>query len=386
MAVTEVGRLFTFGLGEDGQLGHGDTSNRNVPVEVGGARFRGARIVYAAAGYNHSGVVTSEGGVWTWGRGQYGQLGHWHNDEVNQPVPKEVEGGLGGAKAVMLAAGFAHTMVVTGDGALWGCGWGAHGQLGVGHRAGRWSPVRVGAEEAFGQSRVLLVPKEVAESEQISEVAKALYETQRAWADDGVPPMQMQAQAPKAALNDLIVNFFSTKGESNDAGCTIAETELRAITVFQLKDVRAHIERRCESEGWLNSLDQAKLTPATVHLYAANDYVIMVATSKRKCAYIELVAEGAQKPKWFCSHWWGEPVLDFVACVETHAEDHYGPPQLDEYDIPTGVLLPDEGAAYWLRAAVTNPSAVVTPLSVVVLRLQSPVGTRPITLALDLLR
>ena len=97
---------------------------------------------------------------------------------------------------------------------------------------------------------------------------------------------------------------------------------MRAITVFQLKDVRTHIERRCEPEGWLNSRDQAKLTPATVHLYAANDYVIMAATAKRKCAYVELVAEGAQKPKWFCSHWWGEPVFDFVACVETHAEDH----------------------------------------------------------------
>ena len=57
MAVTEVGRLFTFGAGDNGQLGHGDRSKRNVPVEVGGARFRGARIVYGAAGGNHSGMV-----------------------------------------------------------------------------------------------------------------------------------------------------------------------------------------------------------------------------------------------------------------------------------------------------------------------------------------
>ena len=134
MAVTEVGRLFTFDYGENGRLGHGDRSNRNVPVEVGGARFRGARIVYAAAGGIHSGVVTSEGGVWTWGSGICGALGH--NDEEHQLVPKEMEG-LGGGKAVMLAAGYAHTMVVTGDGALWGCGRGAHGELGVGDRADR---------------------------------------------------------------------------------------------------------------------------------------------------------------------------------------------------------------------------------------------------------
>ena len=106
------------------------------------------------------------------------------------------------------------------------------------------------------------------------------------------------------------------------AGCSIEETERRAITVPQLKGVRTHIERRCESEGWVNSLDQAKLMPKTVNLYVANDHVIMPATSVRKCAYVELVAAGAQSPKWFCSHWWGEPVFDFVACVETHAMDH----------------------------------------------------------------
>ena len=124
MAVTEVGRLFTFGYGGNGQLGHGDMQHRNVPVEVGGARFRGARIVYAAAGLYHSGVVTSEGGVWTWGSGLHGKLGH--NDEERQLVPREVEGELGGGKAVMLAAGFAHTMVVTGEWALWGCGRGEY--------------------------------------------------------------------------------------------------------------------------------------------------------------------------------------------------------------------------------------------------------------------
>ena len=90
-------------------------------MEVGGARFRGARVVFAAAGILHSGVVTSGGRVWTWGFGGRGRLGH--NDEQDQLVPREVAGELGGGRAVMLAAGYAHTMVVTHDGALWGCFW-----------------------------------------------------------------------------------------------------------------------------------------------------------------------------------------------------------------------------------------------------------------------
>jgi hypothetical protein len=48
-------------------------------------------------------------------------------------------------------------MVVMHDGAPWGCGWGVYGQLGVGDRANRLTLVRVGSEEGFGQSGVLMV-------------------------------------------------------------------------------------------------------------------------------------------------------------------------------------------------------------------------------------
>ena len=41
-------------------------------------------------------------------------------DAYDQVVPMEVAGEIGGSKAVMLAAGGEHTMVVTHDGALWG--------------------------------------------------------------------------------------------------------------------------------------------------------------------------------------------------------------------------------------------------------------------------
>ena len=122
-----------------------------MPVEVGGARFE-APDVYAAAGCDHSGVVTSEGAYGAWGYGLYGKLGH--NDQEDQLVPKEIEGdGRGQGRH----AG----RVCAHDG-----GDGRRGAVGlrqgltvswVGDRAGRWVPVRVGAEEAFGQSRVLMV-------------------------------------------------------------------------------------------------------------------------------------------------------------------------------------------------------------------------------------
>ena len=113
----------------------------------------------------------------------------------------------------------------------------------------------------------------------------------------------------------------------------------------------AHIRRRCKAEGWTAKkkvgeqwVEDYRFTPKTLNLYGANEYFIMPASKPRQCAYVELVAVGAQKPRWFCSHWWGEPVLDFVACVKTHAMDH-------GYD---------DAAAYWVCAYVpqlpSNPS------------------------------
>ena len=48
MAVTAGGRLYTWGWGEYGQLGHGDTGNRLVPTLVGAWAFGGSAVVMAA--------------------------------------------------------------------------------------------------------------------------------------------------------------------------------------------------------------------------------------------------------------------------------------------------------------------------------------------------
>ncbi len=155
LVVTGTGRLFAFGKGEEGQLGLGDRTSRDVPVEVGPGCLGRAIIVYAAAGSAHSGVVTSGGRVWTWGTAVQGRLGH--NNEEDQLVPRELEGQFGGARARSLAAGGAHTMVLTTCGAVWGFGYGEEGQLGVGDRDDRHAPVRVGGDDAFGQSKVRMV-------------------------------------------------------------------------------------------------------------------------------------------------------------------------------------------------------------------------------------
>lgn len=79
-------QILSWGDGEDGKLGHGDTLTLDTPKLIDSLLSK--RIFYIACGGAHSAAITSEGELYTWGQGQYGRLGH--GDEVSQFTPKLV--------------------------------------------------------------------------------------------------------------------------------------------------------------------------------------------------------------------------------------------------------------------------------------------------------
>ena len=138
---------------------------------------------------------------------------------------------------------------------------------------------------------------------------------------------------PQPALEDF-ADLHAT-----GAGCKIPQTELRGINLRQLNAVYKHLNRRCVPERWRNFFKQ-ELEPKIVTLYDLTRYVIRPATFQRQCAYVELVATRAQRPRWFVSHWWGEHIFDFIACLTAHARDRM-PNEI--YDSP-----------YWVCAYANN--------------------------------
>ena len=111
-------------------------------------------------------------------------------------------------------------------------------------------------------------------------------------------------------LDRYAVGYPGTKPESVSmagGGCKIKLAEHRAITLPQLRAVKAQIGRRCPAEGWTTWKGEP-LTPATVALYDVNTFVILPGTVTLQCSFVELLATGPQLPKWFVSHWWGESV------------------------------------------------------------------------------
>ena len=62
------------------------------------------------------------------------------------------------------------------------------------------------------------------------------------------------------------------------------------------------------------------IDPPKACLYDVNSKVIVPATKPAEVSMVEfMAADGPQPPEWFCSHWWGEPISDFLVCLEQHA-------------------------------------------------------------------
>jgi alpha-tubulin suppressor-like RCC1 family protein len=143
--IMQDGSLFTFGDGGSGQLGHGDAKPQLMPKLVEAAVWAGRRVVAVACGKIHTAVIMDDKSLFTFGRGDYGNLGH--GDKKPQLAPKQVNvdaagwGGRGGVTAV--ACGNYHTVTVVNDGSVFTFGHGGFGQLGHGDTEQQWVPKKV---------------------------------------------------------------------------------------------------------------------------------------------------------------------------------------------------------------------------------------------------
>lgn len=132
--------MYSWGRGEDGQLGLGDTSDQYRPVPVEVLKDRG--VVQICCGSGHTVVLTEEGEVYTWGRGDDGRLGH--GDNGWKYVPRMVEA-LRGKNIVQVTCGSYHTAAITDRGELYSWGGGMYGKLGHGNESGHSQPCLVEA-------------------------------------------------------------------------------------------------------------------------------------------------------------------------------------------------------------------------------------------------
>jgi len=146
-AVTDAGGLYTWGFGGEGRLGHGDTAMRLTPTLVAaiGQRFGTgplrARVMAVSGGGFHTAAITEDGDLWTWGQGRDGALGH--GDRESKLLPTKVASPLvcgDTAWAANVHCASSHTAAVAENGDIYTWGKGENGCLGHGDDADRLSP------------------------------------------------------------------------------------------------------------------------------------------------------------------------------------------------------------------------------------------------------
>ncbi|KAH9773850.1 hypothetical protein KPL71_013444 [Citrus sinensis] len=135
---TSCGKLFTWGDGDKGRLGHGDKEPRLFPECV--APLIDENICQVACGHDLSVALTTSGHVYTMGSAAYGQLGVPVADGL---VPTRVDGEIAESFVEEVACGAYHVAALTSTSKVYTWGKGANGQLGHGDKDNRNSPTLV---------------------------------------------------------------------------------------------------------------------------------------------------------------------------------------------------------------------------------------------------
>lgn len=145
VALADDGTVYSWGLGYNGRLGDGTTTNRNAPVAVNmSGVLSGKTIIDVAAGLSHTLALASDGTLYGWGSDENGRLGNGASPRNNvDPVAVDMTGVLAGKLIVQIIAGPRQSFAIDSDGALYAWGDNDYGKLGNADDGDQTSPARV---------------------------------------------------------------------------------------------------------------------------------------------------------------------------------------------------------------------------------------------------
>ncbi|XP_037624139.1 secretion-regulating guanine nucleotide exchange factor isoform X1 [Sebastes umbrosus] len=152
VCLTGDGDLFLWGSNKHGQLTITTEPFLSSPTAVKRSLLAGEKVIDVWSGWTHIVAQTESGRVFTWGRGDYGQLGRQASTSQNperQSTGPSAEGGNQQARlpaevkvlcgATQIACGSEHNLAIVG-GCLLSWGWNEHGMCGDGSYSDVFQP------------------------------------------------------------------------------------------------------------------------------------------------------------------------------------------------------------------------------------------------------
>ena len=138
--ITEEGDLYSFGRGHEGQIGHGIRPSQCLllaPQYI--HKLYGKKMQTVACGNDFTIALSTCGKVFSWGAGELGQLGIGR-------VTKRMTPGMvdictkDNDNITNVSAGWGHVLVSSKKGMLFSWGFNTYGQLGLGHKKTMFTP------------------------------------------------------------------------------------------------------------------------------------------------------------------------------------------------------------------------------------------------------
>jgi alpha-tubulin suppressor-like RCC1 family protein len=117
LVLTNSGEVYAWGDNRSGQIGNGRRV-QSIPIKVNG--LNGEKVIQISCGYYHSMALTESGRVFSWGNNESGQLGHILDIEiVNKPLILSMSKEIPIKK---ISCGFAHSLLLACNGDIYGFG------------------------------------------------------------------------------------------------------------------------------------------------------------------------------------------------------------------------------------------------------------------------
>ena len=134
-------KFFTFGSGQNGQLGLGISFGMNIPTQVNNEHI--TDIISVSCGKVQTAILKSDGTVYTFGINTYGQLGDGSTNIRYTPVPVVDSNDYIVEDIIAVSCGDYHTAILKSDGIVYTFGNNSYGQLGLGNTTQKITPTKI---------------------------------------------------------------------------------------------------------------------------------------------------------------------------------------------------------------------------------------------------